>query len=54
MSNISPELIAQFDEARAAGKALAQMEPRAVNYKLVLAWCWILLRATQPIGIGIS
>jgi Protein of unknown function (DUF2442) len=31
MSNISPELIAQFDEARAAGKALAQMEPRAVK-----------------------
>jgi hypothetical protein len=31
MSNISPELIAQFDEARAAGKALAQIEPRAVK-----------------------
>jgi Protein of unknown function (DUF2442) len=31
MSNISPELIAQFDEARAAGKALAQIEPRAVR-----------------------
>jgi hypothetical protein len=31
MSNISPELIAQFDQARAAGKALAQTEPRAVK-----------------------
>lgn len=31
MSNISPESIAQFDRARAAGKALAQMEPRAVK-----------------------
>ena len=31
MSNISPELVAQFDEARAAGKALAQTEQRAVK-----------------------
>ena len=31
MSNISPELIAQFDQARAAGKALAETEPRAVK-----------------------
>jgi hypothetical protein len=31
MSNISPELIAQFDRARAAGKALAETEPRAVK-----------------------
>ncbi len=31
MSNISPELVAQFDEARAAGKALAQTEQRAVT-----------------------
>jgi Protein of unknown function (DUF2442) len=31
MSKISPELIAQFDRARAAGKAAAETEPRAVN-----------------------
>jgi Protein of unknown function (DUF2442) len=31
MSNISPESIAQFDEARAAGKALAETEPRAIK-----------------------
>ncbi len=31
MSNISPELIAQFDQARTAGKALAETEPRAVK-----------------------
>ena len=31
MSNISPELTAQFDQARAAGKALAEIEPRAVK-----------------------
>ncbi len=31
MSNISPELIAQFDRARAAGKTLAETEPRAVK-----------------------
>jgi Protein of unknown function (DUF2442) len=31
MSNISPELIVQFDEARTAGKALAETEPRAVK-----------------------
>lgn len=31
MSNISPELIAQFDQARAAGKTLAETEPRAVK-----------------------
>jgi hypothetical protein len=31
MSNISPELVAQFDEARAAGKALAETEQRAVT-----------------------
>jgi Protein of unknown function (DUF2442) len=28
---ISPELIVQFDQARAVGKALAETEPRAVN-----------------------
>jgi hypothetical protein len=31
MSDISPELIAQFDQARAAGQALAETEPRAVR-----------------------
>jgi hypothetical protein len=31
MSNISPELIAQFDEARATGNVLAETEPRAVK-----------------------
>jgi Protein of unknown function (DUF2442) len=31
MSNLSPELIAQFDQARAAGQALAETEPRAVR-----------------------
>ena len=31
MSNISPELIAQFDRARAAGKDAAETEPRAVK-----------------------
>jgi Protein of unknown function (DUF2442) len=31
MSNISPELIAQFDQARAAGKHAAETEPRAVK-----------------------
>ena len=31
MSDISPELIVQFDRARAAGKALAETEPRAVK-----------------------
>ena len=31
MSDISPELIVQFDLARAAGKALAESEPRAVK-----------------------
>ena len=31
MSDISPELVVQFDEARAAGKALAQTEPRAIK-----------------------
>jgi Protein of unknown function (DUF2442) len=31
MSDISPELIAQFDEARAAGKTLAEIEPRAIK-----------------------
>jgi Protein of unknown function (DUF2442) len=31
MSDTSPELIAQFDRARAAGKALAETEPRAVK-----------------------
>jgi Protein of unknown function (DUF2442) len=31
MINISPELIAQFDRAKAAGKAAAETEPRAVK-----------------------
>ena len=31
MSDISPELTAQFDRARAAGKAAAETEPRAVK-----------------------
>ena len=31
MSDLSPELIAQFDQARVAGKALAETEPRAVR-----------------------
>ena len=31
MSDISPELIAQFDQARAAGESLAETEPRAVR-----------------------
>ena len=31
MSDVSPELIAQFDQARSAGKALAAMEPRAIR-----------------------
>lgn len=31
MSDISPELIAQFDQARAVGKALAEAEPRAIK-----------------------
>ena len=31
MSNISPELTAQFDRARAAGEALAKTEPRAIK-----------------------
>jgi hypothetical protein len=31
MSNLSPELIAQFDQARLAGQALAETEPRAVR-----------------------
>jgi hypothetical protein len=31
MSSISPELIEQFDQARVAGKALAETEPRAVK-----------------------
>jgi Protein of unknown function (DUF2442) len=31
MSNISAKLIAQFDEARATGKVLAETEPRAVK-----------------------
>jgi Protein of unknown function (DUF2442) len=31
MSDISPELIAQFDQARAAGRTLAETEPRAVR-----------------------
>jgi Protein of unknown function (DUF2442) len=31
MSDVSPELIAQFDQARAAGHTLAETEPRAVR-----------------------
>jgi Protein of unknown function (DUF2442) len=31
MSDISPELIAQFDRARAGGRTLAKTEPRAVK-----------------------
>jgi hypothetical protein len=31
MSDVSPELAAQFDRARAAGDALAAVEPRAVR-----------------------
>lgn len=31
MSDLSPELIAQFDQARAAGRALAETELRAVR-----------------------
>jgi hypothetical protein len=31
MSSVSPELIEQFDQARVAGKALAETEPRAVR-----------------------
>lgn len=31
MSDISPELTAQFDQARAAGKILTKTEPRAVK-----------------------
>jgi Protein of unknown function (DUF2442) len=31
MSNLSPELIAQFDQARLAGQARAETEPRAVR-----------------------
>ncbi len=31
MSDLSPELIAQFDQARVAGRALAETEPRAVR-----------------------
>ncbi len=31
MSNVSPELTAQFDQARAAGKILSETEPRAVK-----------------------
>ena len=31
MSSISPELIAQFDRARAAGKDAAETEPRAIK-----------------------
>jgi Protein of unknown function (DUF2442) len=31
MSDISPELITQFDQARSAGLVLAQTEPRAIR-----------------------
>ena len=31
MSNITPELITQFDQARVTGQALAETEPRAVD-----------------------
>ena len=31
MSDVSPELIAQFDQARLAGESLAETEPRAIR-----------------------
>jgi hypothetical protein len=52
MSSISPELIAQFDQARSVGQALAEVEPRAIKAWYVAESERVFIELTNGVIMG--